>query len=1727
LSLVLGPCYRLALAVLLILAVTTTASAQDTPVRPQRAQSAFMTGIDCYRRADYEGASFYFQQAQLNQSELSSTERADLETWLRQTNTVLKARRTGTTQVRQAEEALQKGRIQEAESLLKAVNANQFLTPGDKTLVQQLNERLRNLKGAPPPVNNQSQAQARTKLKEARTLLTQGNYDGAEKCARDADRLDVRYAASEDTPRKVLDDIDKARRTAPKLNAAKTDSKSLLTAARSALQKGDLDNAEQLAKQAEKARNSIIPDWVHPWSDTPAKVLKEVQAARAKSNNKGPNSTPGTKDNLPPPNVTAKEKGGPKLDNKGPMATKDPAASPPPGPSGSVNVAVNLPGGVKDKTPQPPVQETATTEKARQLLQQGRQAFQNNDLARARSCAEQAQALRPNLNWWEDNPNKLLADIQRRTAVAQAPAGDPKTPEKSTNPRTLLREARALYNAGKLDDADKMCLQARSAPGVRWGLFEDTPDRLKNDIQKTRQRRDQEESVRVLADARKLYAQGDFKEARSKAYQAAQLHGPYSIWDMSDRPQKLLAEIDTAEARQRQRKLPDAPIDIAKNDKKDKKDGVVPPNPVWPKADNVQLAKNTEKGPQPPEPPSQKKVVLDLNKQKALMLVQEARALQKQGRLLEARQKALQAQAMRVKFDDTAEDSPELVLLNLSDLCAHRIAQLLDHVTECVTTKSADPQRFQKAEADLATARQLTVGFGLDVKRVETRSAWVQQQKTLAMSGPPKNDIQVTAAKGTEPGGTPPEVNPKGKTPDPVTAMQKQGMTLLEQSRRELKAGQTVVARRLAEEAYTKEAYGVRDEAAMVLRQIDIEEFNQMTLAANRAADAGFEAYRQKDFLQAAAIFGAIDTKLLWPAKQGKLKEIMMTPEMQPSHLALLKSNNKQLPTPGGLVQVSEKGVSAPGKANASDTPGALAAGEGFADKIKGMEEVLFQKLRDEGLVVQRSAMQRFSAGDITMAMDLLRDYNERLNDAQLDPQRLALLRRPIEDRLSKFRTLKAQHELETAQQNYRDGASKLVSQRAVQKQQRQQKVAELMKQYHAFDKEGKYKEAGLAAAKILEIDPENQAAIAGKAISEVRWRQQQNDRQSAENEYFGWQGLHDAESLGKYADPLYVDRERSKVAGKRGDGGKGYWPATKDPLERAIERKLSHPITDVNFKDVHLKEALEVLENMSGIGMYFDNLALQDAGISLDQPLTVRLQQGISVKSALNILLGQARLTYVPENQMLKITTQENANGKLRRVIYPVADLVVPVDNHTLPMSADFMQQMDKAVRDAGKVNIPGTQPFSPSGGLHNGVPASNPNSGLVSGSGKTPVSVSMAGPGQTIEDVLIRLITTSVAPESWSDVGGKGTVQYFPLGLALVVNQTPDIQEQIVELLQQLRKLQDLEVAVEMRVVSVGDAFYEFIGLDFNINITNHSTRYEPQLITQNFTPNGFLNGFDPSRFVSGLTPAKTLTPDLNIPITNSSFGLAYPPPFGGIPGALGADGGLSLGLAFLSDIQVFMFMEAAQGDRRANIMQAPKLTMFNGQSASISVNDFIYFTTSVQPTIVGNQTVFIPSTTPLPVGFGLNVQPVVSADRRFVRMNLNPTITNLISTTISQISIPTLIPSIFDIQGGGLVMGQPSQVINLTLQMPEFASISVMTTVVVPDGGTVVLGGLKVLAESREEFGPPILSKIPYINRLFKNVSYGRQTQHLLILVTPRIIINEEEEQIALGQLPPLPR
>src|SRR5205807_1611346 len=145
-------------------------------------------------------------------------------------------------------------------------------------------------------------------------------------------------------------------------------------------------------------------------------------------------------------------------------------------------------------------------------------------------------------------------------------------------------------------------------------------------------------------------------------------------------------------------------------------------------------------------------------------------------------------------------------------------------------------------------------------------------------------------------------------------------------------------------------------------------------------------------------------------------------------------------------------------------------------------------------------------------------------------------------------------------------------------------------------------------------------------------------------------------------------------------------------------------------------------------------------------------------------------------------------------------------------------------------------------------------------------------------------------------------------------------------------------------------------------NIKTDKNTKNYEPLLTSGQFKPAGYINDFSPDHFISGLSPAGTFTSDLDIPVSTSSFGMAIPP-FGAFPNIPGGNGGIDLGIAFLSDIQVFLFMEAAQGDQRTNVLQAPKLTLTNGQTASINVTDQQFFVTNVQIIQQGGELAFVP--------------------------------------------------------------------------------------------------------------------------------------------------------------------
>jgi len=638
------------------------------------------------------------------------------------------------------------------------------------------------------------------------------------------------------------------------------------------------------------------------------------------------------------------------------------------------------------------------------------------------------------------------------------------------------------------------------------------------------------------------------------------------------------------------------------------------------------------------------------------------------------------------------------------------------------------------------------------------------------------------------------------------------------------------------------------------------------------------------------------------------------------------------------------------------------------------MQQIEFQRLRKEGLDVQREAADRFRTGRTDEALDLLQDYLTSLGEVQLEPGQVTLLRRPVESRLQHFRLLKAQQDLTNSNAAALRSSRDAVDHSRKLEETRQKNVARLMKEFNTLFREGKYVEAESLAMRAHELDPDN--GIVTAAVYMARQQRRVNDYKAIKSnrEEIVLTSLNDAEKEGPpsvIGDGIHVDKNRSEVSRQRTPLDSIAGPRKKEG-EREIERKLNTPV-NLNFTDVPLKSVIEDLRAYNGINIYVDEPALNEAGISLDHPVSVKLEH-VSLKSALNLLLHGVHLTYVVKDEVLQITTEDHARGKLETRTYQVADLIIPIENF-----GDLRNPVTPLVQGtptSPPPTLPLPTPVTGPNSINSGTSVGTPTGGSSFASagdsrGGNDVRVGRAKNAQTQEETLIKLIQSTVAPRSWSEMGGPGSIDYFPLTMSLVINQTPDIQEQIADLLAALRRLQDQEVAVEVRFITVNENFFERIGVNFNVNIlTDHNTqRFEPLITSGQFANAGQINAFDPQRFIGGLTPAGTFTSNLDIPILTNTFQQAIPP-FGGYTGMPGY-GGITMGLAFLSDIQVFLFLEAVQGDTRTNVMQAPKLSLFNGQTASLNVTDQQIFVTGVQVSSQQGQFLYTPQIQTFPIG------------------------------------------------------------------------------------------------------------------------------------------------------------
>lgn len=115
--------------------------------------------------------------------------------------------------------------------------------------------------------------------------------------------------------------------------------------------------------------------------------------------------------------------------------------------------------------------------------------------------------------------------------------------------------------------------------------------------------------------------------------------------------------------------------------------------------------------------------------------------------------------------------------------------------------------------------------------------------------------------------------------------------------------------------------------------------------------------------------------------------------------------------------------------------------------------------------------------------------------------------------------------------------------------------------------------------------------------------------------------------------------------------------PARARAGEAAVLAALAEP-TEVDFQDVPLDEAIDLLAERHGIEIEVNAAAVEEAGATIDSPANLAVRD-ISLRSALNLLLAPHGLTWTIEHDLLTVTSREAADFALTTRVYPIGDLL------------------------------------------------------------------------------------------------------------------------------------------------------------------------------------------------------------------------------------------------------------------------------------------------------------------------------------------------------------------------------------------------------------------------------------------------------------------------------------
>jgi len=117
-----------------------------------------------------------------------------------------------------------------------------------------------------------------------------------------------------------------------------------------------------------------------------------------------------------------------------------------------------------------------------------------------------------------------------------------------------------------------------------------------------------------------------------------------------------------------------------------------------------------------------------------------------------------------------------------------------------------------------------------------------------------------------------------------------------------------------------------------------------------------------------------------------------------------------------------------------------------------------------------------------------------------------------------------------------------------------------------------------------------------------------------------------------------------------------GYGSAGRydDPRLAALAKLVTPPKEGITLEDF-----AGWIRDASGLDVWLDEARLTDEGVDLTQEPSLRGIRSMSIENLMRHVLGRSQLTWVFEDDVLKITTSARAGEKLTNRLYPVTDLI------------------------------------------------------------------------------------------------------------------------------------------------------------------------------------------------------------------------------------------------------------------------------------------------------------------------------------------------------------------------------------------------------------------------------------------------------------------------------------